>query len=320
MSSLNDLNNRIEELEPSELRCLEKWLDERERRKQGNLKDCFVIMPFSMTKDGRSADYWTTFFEHFLRESLATCGYRARRSVPTAQNIVAGIMEDLAWADLVLAVLTDCNPNVWYELGVRHSLVRGRTVMICRKDDIPQLPFDLKQHGVAPYTDSLDQEAFVDELEKHLAKVGDETHDSPVSRFLDSGLFYCVNRASACLHFTMDMLRQFSGHQDQEPILKEVDRLNQGWRAREVEVTIVCEDKILRHTGKVAVGTPANICWKDVTMNGQSLYALMKSDGRGLRLGSVELYSGRITAIAFDSLPERGWLVVVEAHIKQGGL
>jgi hypothetical protein len=46
----------------------------------------------------------------------------------------------------------------------------------------------------------------------------------------------------------------------------------------------------------------------------------MKSDGRGLRLGSVELYSGRITAIAFDSLPERGWLVVVEAHIKQGGL
>lgn len=324
MTSVTDLITRVETLDAKGRLALDEWLTQREWRKN-HPRDCFVIMPFSMTKDGRSADYWTMFFEHFLSRSLAACGYRAQRSQPTAQNIVAGIMENLARADLVLAVLTDFNPNVWYELGVRHSLVRGRTVMICRKEDIPKLPFDLKQHGVVAYSDSLQEGAFVKELKNHLAMVGDEAHDSPVSRFLDSGLFYCVNRALACLQFTMDLLRQFPGSQDQESILKEVDRLNEEWRAREVEITIVCDDKILRHNNtdparSVPVGTPATKGWKDTTMNNQSLYGLMKSNGRGLRLASVELYSGRITAIAFDSLPQRGWLVVVEAHVKQGGL
>jgi hypothetical protein len=131
MNTVNGLKQRIEDLRPNELQLLDRWLSQREDWKKGALRDCFVIMPFSMTRDGRSKEYWTTFFDEFLTKALAECGFRARRSQGSPENIGEGIMEDLAWSDLVVAVLTDTNVNVWYELGVRHSLRRGSTIMIC---------------------------------------------------------------------------------------------------------------------------------------------------------------------------------------------
>lgn len=46
----------------------------------------------------------------------------------------------------------------------------------------------------------------------------------------------------------------------------------------------------------------------------------MKTDGCGLRVGAIEDHPGRITALAFDTLSERDWLVLVEAHLRQGDL
>src|SRR5262245_27964442 len=146
MSSIIEIKERIDRLDAAQLVGLDRWLDEREGWSQNQLKDCFVIMPFSMTRDGRSTDYWTNFFDDFLSKCLATLGYRARRSNANPGNIVEDIVEDLAWSNLVVAVLTDFNANVWYELGIRHSLHRGGTIMICQEDQIATLPFDLKHH------------------------------------------------------------------------------------------------------------------------------------------------------------------------------
>lgn len=277
-------------------------------------------MPFCYTKDGRSADYWTNFFDHFLKPALADCGFRAKRSEATSENIVANIMEDLALADLVVAVLTDFNANVWYELGVRHAVRRGRTVMICQDDQISLLPFDLKHHGVSLYSPSLDRRSFTEGLEKQLAGLHDDTKDSPVSDFVNLGLAYCISRALACLRIAMEQLKRCADLKDDTLPLKLVDQLNGEWRNREVQVTVVQEGKILRHRGEVPPGSDALLCWQDMSMKGQPLYPLMKSNGHGLRLAAIRDCIGRITAIAFDTIPERGWLIVVEAHINQGGL
>jgi hypothetical protein len=319
MKSFADLENEIRGLDSDGLNAISEWLEDQKRRKQ-NPKSCFVIMPFSMTREGRSQEYWTHFFDYFIKPSLDVFGYQVKRSAATPENIVAGIMEELAWCDLVLAVLTDFNPNVWYELGVRHSLQRGKTIMICQQDQISHLPFDLRQHGVAMYSSSLDSKAFVAELRTHLSNIGDEIHDSPVSKFLDSGLYYCINRALACRRSAMRVLRRFSGDQSEQMALNAVDELNREWSSREIQLTIVNDDKILRHRGDVNVGTDANLCWKDVTIEHRSLYPFMKSEGRGLRLAAVEGCLGRISAIAFDTLPERRWSAVVESHINQGKL
>ena len=192
--------------------------------------------------------------------------------------------------------------------------------MICQQDQISDLPFDLKQHGVAAYTPSLDQRPFTEELKRHLSALNDETHDSPTSDFLNSGLFYCINRSLAHRRFVMQSLRRSEATDSEETLLQKVDQINEEWRANEVQATIVRDDKILRHRDDVLVGTPAKECWQDMVLANESLYAQMNSQGKGLRLAAIKGCLGRLTAIAFESLPERNWLIVVEAHVKQGGL
>jgi hypothetical protein len=50
--------------------------------------------------------------------------------------------------DIVIADLTDSNPNVYWELGVRHSLKSG-TILI--KDHNYKIPFDLSKIGILSY-------------------------------------------------------------------------------------------------------------------------------------------------------------------------
>src|SRR5581483_9402517 len=101
-------------------------------------KLCFVIMPFSKTKSCTEGE-WTSFFEGVIRPSVegAGLGYECRRSSAKTGNLIRDILQDLNKADVVIADLTDQRPNVFYELGVRHTL-RNRTILIAaRKSDIP---------------------------------------------------------------------------------------------------------------------------------------------------------------------------------------
>jgi hypothetical protein len=319
MSSVNDLKAKIDNLDPHELSGLENWLAERERWKKGDLRDCFVIMPFAETREGRNETYWLNFFEHFLKPALEKCGYRARRSKADPENIVGKIMEDLAWTNIVLAVLTDSNANVWYELGVRHSLRKG-TVMICQAGQ--EIAFDLKHHGVVFYESALNAESLTLKLKDHLTKAEkDEAEDSPVSNFLSSGLVYCINKALSGKREALEALkRELELDKSGKTALEVVIKINDEWRPRDMQLTVVKNDKILKHRGEVHEGTAADLCWKDMTVNNQSLYPAMKQSGKGFRVGSIEHLHGRITAIAYDTLSEQEWLVVAEAHLRQGQL
>ena len=54
-----------------------------------------------------------------------------------AGDIKTDMFQELLVADLVVADLTIDNPNVWYELGVRHAL-RARGVVIVSGGQTPQ--------------------------------------------------------------------------------------------------------------------------------------------------------------------------------------
>ena len=55
-----------------------------------------------------------------------------------AGNIRTDMFQELMLADLVVADLSIDNPNVWYELGVRHALrKRGVIQLTCRRDHAP---------------------------------------------------------------------------------------------------------------------------------------------------------------------------------------
>ena len=148
-------------------------------------KRCFVIMPFSATTEKHTELYWDNFFLKFVKPSIEKLGYSCSRSKAQPSNIIKDIFKELIDADLVLAVLTDFNANVWYELGSRHALRKGTIMMI---EEGQKLPFDISQYGVIKYEDTIAGASdFEEKLQSFIHKIAvDQPTDSPAIEFLGS--------------------------------------------------------------------------------------------------------------------------------------
>ncbi|TGL07501.1 hypothetical protein EHQ43_06105 [Leptospira bouyouniensis] len=66
-------------------------------------------------------------------------------------SIISDIVNQIANSYIVIADLTDFNPNVFYELGVRHAL-SNRTILIAQSEEF--IPFDLKDYRTIIYDNS----------------------------------------------------------------------------------------------------------------------------------------------------------------------
>ena len=104
----------------------------------------FVAMPFGTKPgaDGAPIDFNRVFAE-LLKPALQDAGCSVFRAdeEQRAGDIRSDMFQELLAADLVLADLTLDNPNVWYELGVRHAL-RARGVVLVQGPR-PTSPFDI---------------------------------------------------------------------------------------------------------------------------------------------------------------------------------
>ena len=142
------------------------------------MKNCFVIMPFSGTSKEHTEDYWNKMFK-VIKEIMSSLDYVCKRSMAVPSNLVRNIILNLKSSDIVVAILTDMNPNVWYELGIRHSLKKG-TIMLLQKGQ--KLPFDISNYGVIQYEEGIDFHSYLqNEICNFLKSFRDTTNnDSPV--------------------------------------------------------------------------------------------------------------------------------------------
>lgn len=131
-------------------------------------KRCFVIMPFSQTSKEHTEDYWTNHYQKFLKPLISSCaGIEPFRSVALRQDIVRQIVNDLVFSPIVVADLTDSNPNVYWELGVRLSFRHG-TITIAEEGS--EIPFDINTKGVLFYSSETKQrDIFLESLKEALA-------------------------------------------------------------------------------------------------------------------------------------------------------
>ncbi len=138
-------------------------------------RQCFVIMPFSKTKSCRAED-WKEIFENAIKPAVEGAGlnFECKRSDSLAGNIIEDIIDHLNRAELVIADLTDRNPNVFYELGVRHALRRG-TILISQK--IAHVPFDLQPYAIQEYRWKTKEEK--EELARRIREVMAELEVKP---------------------------------------------------------------------------------------------------------------------------------------------
>ncbi len=110
---------------------------------------CFIILPFSQTTEEHTEEYWTNHFNHFLKPIIHD---KTKIIVERSESMRTGVLQDiiknLIFSSIVIADITDLNPNVMWELGVRQSFTKG-TIIIAEEGT--KIPFDLSMKGLIFY-------------------------------------------------------------------------------------------------------------------------------------------------------------------------
>lgn len=106
----------------------------------------FVLMPFSAAFDDA--------YEVAIRPACDAAGAYAERVDKQifAGSIMDRVYNQIAKADLVVADMSERNPNVFYEVGYAHAL--GKTTILVTRSEA-DIPFDLRQYPHVVYGDSL---------------------------------------------------------------------------------------------------------------------------------------------------------------------
>ena len=117
----------------------------RETRVDPNL--LFALMPF---KEPWSDRIW----DRMIRPIAAECGLQAQRADDLyGHDIMEDIWSSILRARIVVADITSRNANVFYELGIAHTL--GKDVILLTQS-IQDIPFDLNRYRHIVYADNLD--------------------------------------------------------------------------------------------------------------------------------------------------------------------
>jgi hypothetical protein len=101
-------------------------------------KLCFVICPIGEenTPTRKRSDQ---IFKHIIEPVVTENGYRCLRAdhIPNPGLITSHVIEYLMSSDLVIADLSGHNPNVFYELAIRHAVQKPVIQLIESNESIP---------------------------------------------------------------------------------------------------------------------------------------------------------------------------------------
>lgn len=105
-------------------------------------KTCFVIAPID-EPESEVRIRSDQILKHVIRPAVEECGYAKpvrADEIDEPGNITSQVIQRVTEDDLVVADLTDRNPNVFYELAIRHA-IRRPFVQIAKAGE--RIPFDV---------------------------------------------------------------------------------------------------------------------------------------------------------------------------------
>jgi signal transduction histidine kinase/ActR/RegA family two-component response regulator len=105
------------------------------------MKKCFVISPIGAT-GSETRIRSDEILNHIIRPVLQEFSYEAIRADEISEFglVTNQIIEHIVYDDLVICDMTSRNPNVYYELAIRHVVMKPIIQIIDEKED---LPFDV---------------------------------------------------------------------------------------------------------------------------------------------------------------------------------
>ena len=155
---------------------------------------CFILMPFGKKQDksGLWIDFDSVYYD-LIYPAIEEAGLKPIRA---DEEKVGGIIhkpmfERLILCEYAVVDLTTANPNVFYELGVRHAVRPYSTVLLYAENTI-QLPFDIAPLRAIPYKLDLSgkpaqqtNETPKEILKKRLIEAQNPNTDSPIFQLVE---------------------------------------------------------------------------------------------------------------------------------------
>jgi hypothetical protein len=165
---------------------------------------CFVVMPFGIKprNDGTDRTYnFDKVYRVIIQRAIRNVKMQPLRADETEGNRIvhADMFKDLRDHPVVLVDLSMLNPNVMYELGIRHVMSSTGTVLIANEETVKKLPFDIALSRTISYRydgehlDWDEVERVVPQLQAAIEEARRGTPDSPVYAFLEQVLSPAAN-------------------------------------------------------------------------------------------------------------------------------
>jgi tetratricopeptide (TPR) repeat protein len=153
---------------------------------------CFVLMPFGKKMDaaGRVTNF-DSVYDQIIAPAVARAGLEPIRAdeEKIGGAIHKPMFERLMLCHYAVADITGANPNVFYELGIRHAMRPRSTVIVFGEGTV--LPFDIALvRGLAYKTDKtgepVDADTTLDQIADQLVAARGNPHDdSPIFQLVE---------------------------------------------------------------------------------------------------------------------------------------
>jgi tetratricopeptide (TPR) repeat protein len=153
---------------------------------------CFVLMPFGKKMDaaGRVTNFDSIYLK-IIAPAVARAGLEPIRAdeEKIGGTIHKPMFERLMLCHYAVADITGANPNVFYELGIRHAMRPRSTVIVFGEGTV--LPFDIALvRGISYKTDGsgepVEADATLDQIAKQLAAARGNPHDdNPIFQLVE---------------------------------------------------------------------------------------------------------------------------------------
>ncbi len=214
-------------------------------------KKCFIVTPIGADNSNtrRAADGLIDAVIEPVCKRLGLELFVAHR-IETTGSITSQVIEHILDDDLVICNLTELNPNVMYELGVRHS---ARLPVISLAQKGTPLPFDISDERTIFFdNDMAGVHALQPQLEKMIGlALKDAEPDNPIYRVKTNKIMKELHPQNDVESYLMDRLDKFESLLKRQPniIMPPQSRSIREQMAdqfvepiRRVRVTIKCYD------------------------------------------------------------------------------
>lgn len=189
--------------------------DKTEKQETARNKTCFIITPIG----GDNSDIRRKtdgLIDAIIKPVLNELGYKLDipHEMTRPGSITDQIIDCILNADIVIANLSGLNPNVMYELAIRHAV---RKPVVCVVENNTTLPFDIQQDRVIFYSDEFysveSMKCRLSEMVKSAVEEKSKEINNPIYRAIDNNMI-------------MEYLAKDSKGQNVELIQVLLDRFN----------------------------------------------------------------------------------------------